>query len=250
LKVVRRKKLGQIKRTSLSGQAIKKLKERILSGLIPPGSRLIADDIARELGISRTPVRDALSKLASVGLLIYNGKSHIVAGYSAKDVKELYAMRTILEVYAIREAVLRLTPSQISQFRHSYERVEKRIRKEAEDISLMIKLDTDLHQLVYTGSGNERLGIILQDIREKLSLIHSWGRIVKRAKYTESAKIDEFREFLSALESRDVEIANNLMKKHLAAGEEFSLECLGFSEKTQMPPKEDSVSLQSKEKKQ
>jgi DNA-binding GntR family transcriptional regulator len=226
------KKLGQIERISLSGQAIKKLKERILAGLLPPGSHFIADDIAKELGISRTPVRDALSKLASGGLVTYDGKGYVVASYTAKDIKELYAIRRTLEVYAIREAIALLTGDQISRYRHTFELTQKRIKETGEDANLMIKLDTDLHQLIYEGSKNERLKNILEDIREKIWLIHKWGYITRKVDYIESAKIEEFGEFISSLESRDAKKAVHLMEQHLTVGEEFTLECLGFSEKT------------------
>jgi len=226
------KKLGQIERISLSDQAIKKLKERILTGQLPPGSHFIADDIAQELGISRTPVRDALSKLASGGLVTYDGKAYVVASYTAKDIKELYAIRRILEVYAIREAIAFLTEDQISRYHYTYELAQKRIEETGEDANLMIKLDTDLHQLIYEGAKNERLKSILEDIRERLWLIHKWGQVTRKIDYIESAKIEEFGEFISSLESRDAKKAVHLMEQHLTVGEEFTLECLGFSEKT------------------
>lgn len=233
------KKLGQIETISLSDQAIKKLKERILSGQIAPSSHFIADDIAKELGISRTPVRDALIKLASEGLLTYDGKGYMVISYSAKDIRELYAVRRVLELFALRSTFSHLTEEQVSKFRHLYERTQKRLQEESEDPDLMVKLDTALHQLIYEGSDNKRLQRILEDIREKLWLIHKWGYITRKIEYIESAKFEEFGEFLSSLESRDAKKATHLMEQHLAAGEEFSLECLGFSEKTALSLRQD-----------
>ena len=244
------KKLGQIERISLSGQAINKLKERILTGQIPQGSQFIADDIAKEFGISRTPVRDALSKLASAGFLTYNGKGYVVASYTAKDIKELYAIRRTLEVFAIREAIANLTEDEISRYRLTYKRAEECIKETGEDRNLIIKLDNDLHQLIYEGSKNVRMKIILEDIREKLWLIHKWGYVMRKIEYVESAKIEEFGAFLSSLESRDAEKAAHLMEQHLNSGEEFTLECLGFSEKTALSLRQDSDLTQTKEKKQ
>jgi DNA-binding GntR family transcriptional regulator len=243
------KKFGQIEKISLSSQAIKKLKERILAGQIPPGSHFIADDVATELGISRTPVREALSKLVSEGLVTYDGKGYVVASYTAKDVRELYPIRRILELYAIREAIAHLTAGQISRYRRIYERAEKRIKETGEDANLiMTKLDSELHHLIYEGSKNERLKNILVDIREKIWLIHKWGYVTRKIEYIESAKIEEFGEFLSSLESRDAEKAVYLMEQHLTAAEEFTLECLGFSQETALSLRQDLALTKTKEK--
>jgi DNA-binding GntR family transcriptional regulator len=243
------RKFEQIKKTSLSIEAAKKLKERILAGKIPPGYHFVVDDVAKELGISRTPVRDALAKLASAGLLNYDGKSYLLAIYSANDVKELYAIRRILEVYAVQEAVLKLTSSEISQFRHTFEQAERRTEELGEDANLMIKLDAELHQLIYSGSNNKRLKIILQDILEKLGLIHNWGHIIRNVDYVESSNIAEYKKFLIALETRDRKSAAQLMEQHLISGEEFTLECLGFSEKKPMFQQQDMSLSQIKGKK-
>lgn len=223
------KKLGQIETISLSDQAIKKLKDRILSGQIAPSSHFIAEDIAKELGISRTPVRDALIKLASEGLLTYDGKGYVVVSFSAKDIRELYAVRRVLEIFALRTTFAHLTDDQVSQFRRLYERTQRRLQEKGEGADLMVKLDTALHQLIYDGSDNKRLQRILEDIREKLWFIHRWGQITRKIEYIETAKVEDFGEFLASLESRDVEKALSLMELHLGSGEEFTLECLGFS---------------------
>jgi len=221
-------KLGQIERLSLSSQAITKLKARILSGQIPAGTQFIVEVLAKELGISRTPVREALSKLVSMGLINYDGNSYIVARYTAKDVRELYAIRIVLELFAIREAMKHLTEDQISGFRRACERAAKSIRESGEDTNVMIKLDSELHQLIYRGSQNARLQTILNDIQEKILLIHKWGYVTKKVEYTESAKVEEYLEFLSCLESRDTEKAADLLERHLTAGEQFTLVCLGL----------------------
>jgi len=243
------KKLGQIEKVSLSGQALKRLKERILSGQIPSGAHFIADDVAQELGISRTPVREALSKLASEGLVAYNGKGYTVAGYTARDVRELYAIRRTLEVYAIREAIAHLTEDQLSRYRHTVEGAQKRTRETGDDANLKIKLDEDLHRLIAEGSKNDRLKKILEDIREKIMLIHRWAYVTRKVEYVESAGIDEFEEFLAALESRDTDKAAHLTERHLTAGEEFTLECLGFSETAASSARRDSGVTPTKEKK-
>jgi len=224
-------KSNQIERFSLSSQAVSRLRAKILSGQIPAHTQFIVEDLAQELGISRTPVRDALSKLVSMGLVNYDGNSYIVAGYSAKDVRELYAIRIVLEDFAIREAARHLSDDQISGFRRLCERSAKSLKETGEDQRVMIKLDTELHQLVYRGSRNSRLKAILDDIQEKILLIHKWGYFTKKVEYLESSKIQEYTGFLACLESRDADGAAGLLKRHLDEGLQFTLVCLGFDDR-------------------
>jgi DNA-binding GntR family transcriptional regulator len=219
---------NQIKRFSLSSQAINLLKARILSGQLPAGTQFVVEVLAKELGISRTPVREALSKLVSTGLVSYDGNSYSVAGYSAKDVRELYAIRILLEKYAIREAIKHLTADQVANYRRLFERAANGNRSTADGMNTMIKLDAELHQLIYRCCNNMRLKDILDDIHEKIMLIHKWAYITKRIEYMESSTYDEYGQFLSCMECRDTEKAALLMEKHLTAGEKHTLVCLGF----------------------
>ncbi len=241
-----KKKSGHIELQSLSAQALSILKSRILDGEIPQGSRFVVDVLANELGISRTPVREALSKLVSMGLVTYDGKSYMVASYTALDVKELFAIRRSLEVLAIQEVAKYPTHLKVTKFRLMCERLVKIRRDIGEDMKLRIELDTVLHKLIYKSSNNAHLEKILFDIWEKIQLIHKWGYLTKKVEYMETATIEEYLEFSKYLESRDSEKAAQLMEQHLILGEQFTLECLGLSTKAAFSPQQNSDSTRTK----
>ena len=223
--------MGKSKRIewqSLNKQALNIIKTRILSGQKPPGSRFLLDKLANEFGISRTPIREALSKLVSMGLISYDGNSYMVASYSAKDVKELFAIRRALEVLAIREATKYLTKTELDRFRLLCKKSSNSIKESGMNMELMINLDTAFHKLVIEGSRNTRLKSILSDIEDKIWLIHKWGHLMKNVEYVENATIEEYVLFLKYLESGDIEKVSLLMEEHLTKGEQYTLECLGF----------------------
>jgi len=240
-------KPGILEKRTLSDQALKIIKERILIGNIPPGTKFVVDNLASEFGISRTPVREALSKLVSMGLVFFDGHSYVVASYSQRDVVELFAIRRTLEAMAIREASSHLTDKELYLFRLMCERTANHIKQKGRNEELMIKLDTEFHKLIYEGSNNIRLKNILYDIREKIWLIHRWGSIMKKVDYVETATIEEYLEFLRHLESRDAEKATRLLENHLLTGEQYALSCLGFSNEIALRMRQSSPSVQTKD---
>lgn len=97
----------QIPRTNLSGQVVKAVRRQILSGELKPGERVVEAEIARALGISRAPVREAFVELDREGLIAtYPRKGTYVNRFTEKDVEEIYALRALLEGYAAARACL------------------------------------------------------------------------------------------------------------------------------------------------
>jgi DNA-binding GntR family transcriptional regulator len=229
------KKPAIIVRNSLSNQALGVLKARLLSGDIPPGTQLIVDVLASDLKISRTPVREALITLISIGLVSYDGNSYLAASYTARDVEELFVIRRTLEALAIREACLRLAEEPVSHFGNLCRRAAEQSSKKGESANAMIKLDAAFHKLIYEGCQNRRLENILTDIQDKLGLIYRWGNLTKKLKYAETATIDEYLDFIGCFKRRDVRKATRLIDKHLVDGEQFVLWCLGFSPEADGP---------------
>ena len=162
-------KRSTIQKNSLSEQAYQTLKERILSGETPPGTRLIIEDLAVDLGISRTPVRDGLSKLISSGLVSCSG--YIVATYTSKDVKELFAIRKALEVLAIRETTKNIATDKLDRFRSQCNKTKKHIKQSEVVDSILVQLNTNFHNLIIENFMNDRLQKILHEIHEKIWLI-------------------------------------------------------------------------------
>jgi DNA-binding GntR family transcriptional regulator len=102
------------------------LKKEILDGRIKPDDRLIERDLAQQLNVSRTPIREALRKLESEGLLSYlPRKGVVVQGFDISEIKEIYDIRKELECLAVRNAILNITDADIEKMQAILERVEK-----------------------------------------------------------------------------------------------------------------------------
>jgi DNA-binding GntR family transcriptional regulator len=122
---------SMVDRNSLVDRLAATIQSRVLSGEIPTGMRLRQETLASEFGVSRTPVREALRKLESSGLvLVEPNRGAVVRGPNARDVREAYAVRAELEGFAAENAVPRILDAQLDLlrdaeklFRHSVQEV-------------------------------------------------------------------------------------------------------------------------------
>lgn len=128
-------KYPHMNRMTFSHQALNILNERILDGQFPPGSRLVVDVLARQLGISCTPVCETLSKLVSMGLIVCDGKGNTTTTYTSKDVSELFAIGRALEVLAIPKATKNLATNDFARIRFLCERAARHNGEQGENCS-------------------------------------------------------------------------------------------------------------------
>ena len=219
-------KRSTIQKNSLSEQAYQTLKERILSGETPPGTRLIIEGMAVDLGISRTPVRDGISKLISSGLVSCSGSGYIVATYTSKDVKELFAIRKALEVLAIRETTKYIDPKTLDKFRGKCDNTASRILGGEDGGKLLREVDKQFHDLISNGCMNVRLQKFISDVLEMTLFIRNWGYLMKNVVVVETASIDEYRMILRAMYEHDADEAARLLEVHLTTGETVTLDAL------------------------
>lgn len=112
------------RRTNLSEQAYNQIKDAICAGRIAPGDILSESRLAEDLGMSRTPVREALRSLASEGFLeIKNGVGAYVKPLSSKDMENLYEIRCLLEMQAIKTSIYRITDQEIDDMERRFQAV-------------------------------------------------------------------------------------------------------------------------------
>jgi DNA-binding GntR family transcriptional regulator len=132
------------------------LHRQIIAGKYGPGDWLRQEDIASQMGVSMTPVREALDLLVSAGLaerVPYRGVR--VREMSAKDIADAYGMRLILESLAAREAALRITPEQISRLEKIVAEVKKHVK--LNEMPLERQLSGEFHMIIAEASGNDLL---------------------------------------------------------------------------------------------
>jgi DNA-binding GntR family transcriptional regulator len=152
--------LPRVERCSMSAQAYQILKESIFSERFRPGQKLDLPAIAKQMGVSRTPLKEALTRLAGDGLVaIVPRTGTFVTRLSRRDIEESFDVRRILEVYAIGLAVRACVDTQIAQLRELVSQMWEVVN--ADDRTKTYKryteLDRAFHRLVVDCSGNGRL---------------------------------------------------------------------------------------------
>jgi len=196
-------------------EAYRYLKTRIMSADLAPGASLNELEIAEALGISRTPVREAIRKLEQEGLAMrYPNRGAIVTKLSMKDVLEIWQIREILEPAACRLAASRID-------HEALERVERVLlglrgrQAGPEDYEAFLRSDLDLHGLILEASSNATLRQVLDMLNERIVQV----RVVTSPLRFQSS-VNEHIEIVKALRARDAGGAAPAMRRHLANARE------------------------------
>jgi DNA-binding GntR family transcriptional regulator len=193
------------------------MRDAIISGVLKPGERLMEIQMADEMGVSRTPVREAIRKLELEGFVIMvPRKGAYVAGVSFKDVADVFEIRAALESLAAGLAAQRVTEEEIDQM----ERLVYWAEGEELSLAKIVELDTNFHALVYKASRNNRLIQILENLWEQIQRFRSTSLAVPgRGKEA----IQEHRSIIEAIAAHNVEEAQELAAAHIAAAENVFL---------------------------
>ena len=147
------------------------LKDLLLSGRFSPGERLSEPLLAQELGVSRTPVREALMRLAEEGLVeLVPGKGARVRVFAPEEVEEVYGVRALLEGEAAREAALRATPWELAELERLLQAIDEAPR---EDYPEQMRRDLEFHRALVRLSGNRTLYRLYEDLLATLALARS-----------------------------------------------------------------------------
>ncbi|KUO60511.1 MAG: GntR family transcriptional regulator [Gracilibacter sp. BRH_c7a] len=195
------------------------LREAIINGVLIPGERLMEIQLAEEMGVSRTPVREAIRKLELEGFVVMiPRKGAYVAGVSFKDVKDVFEIRAALEGLAAGLAAEKVTQEEVEQMERAlhYER-------EPDSLEEMVQSDTDFHALLYKASRNERLISILANLREQIQRFRTTSLAVPGRPKT---AIQEHRAMVDAIARHDVEDAQSLAAAHIENAANIMYEAL------------------------
>ncbi len=196
------------------------MREAIIQGVLRPGERLMEIQLAEEMGVSRTPVREAIRKLELEGFVVMiPRKGAYVAGVSLKDMADVFEIRAALEGLAAGLAAERITDEELEQM----ERVLLFDESQEPDLEQIVASDTDFHALVYKSSRNERLVQILGNLREHFQRFRSTSLAVPgRVKVA----IEEHRTIVEALGRHDLAEAQELATQHIVTAENVLFEAL------------------------
>lgn len=201
------------------------LRNAILTGELSPGERLMEIKLADKLGVSRTPIREAIRKLELEGLVVNTPrKGAEVANISAADLRDVLEVRRSLEILAINLACQKMTQESLDELYENIQEFKRSIdSKGATDIAYT---DVSFHDIIYKSTGNNRLIQILNNIREQM-----YRYRLEYIKDRESWKtlVDEHMAIYEAIKNRDSEAAVRAILTHIDNQEKTICEKMGFN---------------------
>ncbi len=202
-------------RPKISDEVYDALKVMIVSRRLAPGEQLSLTHIEQQMGISRTPLKEALNRLAHEGLVkIEPRRGTYVADPTDDEISESFDVRRALEMYAVKLAVRNVTPSRLQQIRDLVEALRSLVQEQDENQILeeYFDLDRHLHLLIVETSGNRRL----RETWEQVNLHGYMGRVrYGTAETLIDSTQEEHEEILRAFEAGDASAAEQAMSNHI-----------------------------------
>jgi DNA-binding GntR family transcriptional regulator len=193
----------------LTTLAYKSIRKSIIDGDVGPESKLTEDALARKLGISKSPIREALTRLEGEGLIrIAPRRGAFVVRFSATDVSELFGLREALEEYAVR--TLATSPELLAELHLHIDTAESFWK--ADDRLSYIQEDVKFHRALARATGNQRLMQVMENVQNQ-------GLVFRRHTFhlSSDVSLQMHRRILAALESQDRETAALLMRQHITS---------------------------------
>lgn len=187
------------------------LREAIITGELKPGERLMEVKLAEKMGVSRTPVREAIRMLELEGLVdMLPRKGAHVAELSVKDIMDVLEVRAAMDSLATRLAAERISDEEIKELKQI--QMQFVSYSEKENLQGTIKKDVEFHELIYRASRNDRLLQITNNLREQIQRF----RVIYLKDYSSPGNlIKEHEDIYNAISSRDAEMAQKYAQVHI-----------------------------------
>lgn len=200
-----------VREKSLRGQVFDKIRSDILKGHYQQGDELVECTIGKELGVSRTPVREAIRQLELEGLVrLVPNKGAFVNGISARDVTDIYLIRSRLEGLCARMAVENITPEQLEAMEEAIVLSDYHAKKE--HYEQVCEMDGKFHKLLYEASGSRMLSRTLSDFHQYVQRVRQVS-IMNRMRLNKSG--NEHTEILEAIKNKDADLAEQVAARHI-----------------------------------
>ncbi|MCI7225853.1 Uncharacterized HTH-type transcriptional regulator ydfH [uncultured Clostridium sp.] len=196
---------------SLGGKVFQQLKNSILAGEFENGAELREIALAKKLGVSRTPVREALRQLEQEGLVeIYPNRGAYVKGITYKDVEDIFRIRARLEGLCAEMAVSSITHEQLDKLDEII--LLSKFYEEKKDMEHLLKMDSQFHEVLFESCGSKMLEHQLKDYHQYVqkARLRSLKRQERAKKSTQ-----EHEEILLAIKDRDAKRADELATRHI-----------------------------------
>ncbi|MBF7082675.1 GntR family transcriptional regulator [Desulfallas sp. Bu1-1] len=199
------------------------LREAIIQGRLKPGERLMEIQLAEEMGVSRTPVREAIRKLELEGFVVMiPRKGAYVAGISIKDIVDVFEVRAALEALAAGLAAERATPEELEEMERAVLQIYE--VSNGQNLDTLVERDTSFHELIYKASRNQRLVQIITLLKEHFQRFRTTSLALPgRGKHA----VEEHKSIVEAISERNVELASTLAREHIETAEQLFLNAMG-----------------------
>ena len=202
------------------GAAVEKayhaIRTGIADGTYPSNAHITAGELALKLGVSRTPVREALRRLHAEGLINFVANhGAYVTSWSRSDIDEVFGLRSVLESYAAERAARRLSPEQLAELRQLARRMEQlSARKPGGYLDRIAEANSRFHRLIVEAAANQRLAAMVAGVVEMPLVVRTFSA------YSEEdlrRSMAHHRELLDAFAARDGKWAASVMCSHIQA---------------------------------
>jgi DNA-binding GntR family transcriptional regulator len=203
-------------------QAYAAIRDGIMGGVYPGGAHLKAEDLAEAVGVSRTPVREALRRLHAEGLVDFvANRGAYVLNWQKSDAEEVFSLRMVLESLGAELAARQRSPEQLAELRRLAERMAVAAReRQPHHLELIAELNTAFHKLLHEASGVKRLAPLLKTIIQIPLTLRTFSRYSPEDLERSAA---HHCEIVAAIERRDSEWAGAVMRSHVAAARHVML---------------------------
>ena len=187
------------------------LRQAILRGELKPGERLMEIQLANKLGVSRTPIREAIRKLELEGLvLMIPRKGAEVAEITEKSLRDVLEVRRALEELAVQLVCEKITQEQIEELKASAKEFQNTLKDG--DITKIAEADVRFHDVIYMATDNQKLILLLNNLREQM---YRYRMEYLKDRQSHSVLVREHEEILNALCARDAEKALDVTIAHI-----------------------------------
>lgn len=187
------------------------LRQAILKGELKPGERLMEIALAEKLGVSRTPIREAMRKLELEGLVVMIPRRGAqVANITEKDLNDVLEVRIALENVAIEKACTRMSKEDMGRLWLAAKEFERTMAEG--NLVRLAEADVAFHEIIYRASDNKRLNQVLNNLREQ---IYRYRVEYLKEEETRNVLVKEHEELTKAIRQRDVKKAQEISFRHI-----------------------------------
>lgn len=192
------------------------LRRRLMAGSFMPGERLREEHIAAELSVSRTPVRSAIERLVTDGLVKHEGRrGAVVLGWQDRDIDEAFELRMLLEPYSAKAAAERASPEQILELERINQCMLDAINSDAPDSVAQVQhFNNQFHHALLDAAQSARVRSMVESLLDMPIIIGSFYFYTRDDMLR---SVEHHRQIIAALRARDAECAQIAMRFHLAS---------------------------------